>query len=63
MSQHIPDFTADQLEFLERTFPEKTNHIDNKGIVPQEELYVRLGQRQVVNRIRQIHEDKRRNLK
>ncbi len=46
MQSNIPRFTEEQLQWLNKTFPENTN-------MPSEasELYQRLGQRQVIKRI------------
>lgn len=52
----IPKFTLEQLEWLDKAFPE---NIDNKAT--SEELFISLGSRRVIKRIESIYEDARRH--
>lgn len=52
----IPKFTLEQLEWLDKAFPE---NIDIKAT--SEELFISLGSRRVIKRIESIYEDTRRH--
>lgn len=52
----IPKFTLEQLEWLDKAFPE---NINTKAT--SEELFINLGSRRVIKRIESIYEDARRN--
>lgn len=52
----IPVFTKEQIEWLDKVFPE---NIDVKAT--EGELYINLGSRRVVKRIQSIYNDTKRN--
>lgn len=57
-SPKVPNFTSDQIDYLNKTFPEVTAMCDNS-----KELYRRLGNRQVIQHIVQQHENAKRRVK
>lgn len=59
MSKHLyttPVFTLEQIEWLEKAFPENVS-----TAATSEELFINLGSRRVVKRIASIWEDNKRN--
>lgn len=51
---NIPVFTKEQLEYLNRVFPENTDVLDNSS------MYYRAGQRQVLSHIEYLIEQARK---
>lgn len=49
---NVPKFTLDQVEWLEKAFPENINTSADANA-----LFINLGERRVIKRIRSIHED------
>ena len=49
---NVPKFTLDQVEWLEKAFPENINTTADANA-----LFINLGERRVIKRVRSIYED------
>lgn len=56
INQNTPKFTLEQCEWLARAFPECLN-----PTATSEELYINLGERRVVQRIKSLYLDSKRS--
>lgn len=53
---NTPKFTLEQVQWLDKVFPENTN-----TKATSEELFINLGSRRVIKRLQSIYEDTKRN--